>query len=110
MLDSVLYHGMLLLFIAVLIAGSLVTYSASIMVYMSFSFPAVVPQSLMLIAKGDQYHSFLGGFILAYAITVFVIAIYIHRMFSECNIVRTQNELYKKLLDKNEIKIEEELQ
>ena len=62
--ESVMYHGMLLLFIAVLIAGSVITYSISRLVYLSFSFPAIVPQCLMLIAKGDVYHSFLGGFML----------------------------------------------
>lgn len=105
-LDSILYHGMLLLIIAVLVAGSLITYSVSKMVYLSFSVPAVVPQCFMLISMGDEYHSFLGGFMLAYVCTVFIISIYINRMFQECNDIRTQNEYYKEILDKNGIKTE----
>ena len=109
-LDSILYHGMLLLIIAVLVAGSLITYSTSRMVYLSFSVPAVVPQCLMLISMGDKYHSFLGGFMLAYACTLFIISVYIHRMFTECNEIKSQNEFYKDILDKNGITIEAELQ
>jgi len=103
LLDLVLYHGMLLLFIAVLIAGSLITYSSSKLVYLSFSVPAVVPQCLMLIAKGDNYHSFLGGFVLTYAFIVFVISVYIHRMFLLSSKAEAENEIFKELLDENGI-------
>ena len=101
--ESVLYHGMLLLFITALIVGSLITYSASKMVYLSFAVPAVVPQCLMLISKGDKYHSFLGGFVLAYACIIFVISVYVYRIFLECSKTETQNEVLKKLLDENRI-------
>ncbi|GEM_PF-1655651 len=101
--ESVLYHGMLLLFITALIVGSLITYSASKMVYLSFAFPAVVPQCLMLISKGDQYHSFLGGFVLAYACIIFVISVYVYRIFLECSKTEIENEMLKKILDKNGI-------
>ncbi len=97
-IDSIIYHGMLLMFIAVLIAGSLITYSTSKMVFLSFAVPAVVPQCLMLIAKGDKYHSFLGGFMLAYALVVFIISIYIHRMFSNCCKIEAENEALKAVL------------
>ncbi len=107
--ESVLYHGMLLLFIAALIAGSLITYSASKMVYLSFSVPAVVPQCLMLISKGDYYHSFLGGFVLAYACIVFVISIYIYRIFLESSKAEAENEIFKELLDKNGISFSREI-
>ena len=108
-LDTILYHGMLLLIIAVLIAGSLVTYSASKLVYLSFSFPAVVPQCMMLVLMGDKYHTFMGGFILAYFFVLFFISIYIHQMFLECNKIKVENELYKEILDKNGIAVETEL-
>jgi len=98
--DSVLYHGMLLLFITALIVGSLITYSASKMVYLSFAVPAVVPQCLMLISKGDKYHSFLGGFVLAYACIIFVISVYVYRIFLECSKTETQNEIFKKIYTK----------
>lgn len=104
--ESVLYHGMLLLFIAALISGSLITYSASKMVYLSFSVLAMVPQCLMLISKGDQYHSFLGGFVLAYTCIMFVISIYIHRIFVENSKVELRNELLEFALKKNGIKLE----
>ena len=83
-LDSVLYHGLLLLFVITLITGSIITYSGSRSVYLSFSIPAIVPQCLMLIARGDHYHSFLGGVVLAYASFMFVLSMYIYRMFSVC--------------------------
>ncbi len=105
--ESVLYHGMLLLFITALIVGSLITYSASKMVYLSFAIPAVVPQCLMLIAKGDKYHSFLGGFVLAYACIIFVISVYVYRIFLECSKTEVQNEMLKKLLDENGISLDE---
>ncbi len=96
LLDSVLNHGILLLFIASLIGGSIITYSASKMVYMSFSIPAIVPQCLMLIAQGNKYHSFLGGIVLAYACIMFVISVYINRVFTESNKVEAENEFLKK--------------
>lgn len=105
-LDSVLYHGILLLIIAALIAGSIVTYSACKSVYLSFSVPAIVPPCLMLIAKGDKYHSFLGGVVLAYAMIMFVISVYIHRVFSEYADVEFENEKLKKILDKHNISTE----
>jgi len=103
--ESVLYHGMLLLFIAALISGSLITYSASKMVYLSFSVPAMVPQCLMLISKGDQYHSFLGGFVLAYTCVMFVISIYIHRIFTDNGKIEARNELLELALKNNGIKL-----
>ncbi len=106
LLDSVLYHGMLLLFISTLIAGSIVTYSASKMVYLVFSVPAIVPQCLLLIAQGDKYHSFLGGVVLAYALIMFVISVYIHRIFTEHSKVETRNELLESTLKKNGIKLD----
>jgi hypothetical protein len=106
LLDSVLYHGLLLLFITALIAGSIVTYSASRLVYLSFSVPAVVPQCFLLIAQGDKYHSFLGGVVLAYACVMFVISIYIYKIFSENSQIEERNELLEAVLKKNNIKIE----
>ncbi len=106
LLDSVLYHGLLLLFIAALIAGSIITYSASKMVYLSFSFPAVVPQCFLLIAEGDKYHSFLGGVVLVYALIMFVISVYINKIFVENSKVEERNELLEAVLKKNEIKLE----
>ncbi|HIF50495.1 MAG TPA: hypothetical protein EYQ42_03010 [Thiotrichaceae bacterium] len=109
LLDSVLYHGMLLLFIAALITGSIITYSASKAVYLSFAVPAVVPQCLMLIAKGDKYHSFLGGFVLAYACIIFVISVYIHRIFLVSSKIDEQNEKFKELLDDNGISFSQKI-
>lgn len=108
LLDSVLYHGMLLLFIVALITGSIITYSTSRMVYLCFSVPAIIPQCLLLISKGDKYHSFLGGFVLAYACIIFVISNYIHRIFSECSKIEAENEILKEALDKNGIKVKNE--
>ncbi|GJM04541.1 MAG: hypothetical protein DHS20C09_05320 [marine bacterium B5-7] len=104
LLDSVLYHGMLFLFIASLIGGSIITYSASKTVYLSFSFPAVVPQSFMLIAQGDKYHSFLGGIFLAYGAVMFLISVYINRVFAEHNNVDAENDRLRLLLKRNDIK------
>lgn len=106
LLDSVLYHGLLLLFISALIAGSIVTYSASKMVFLSFSFPAVVPQCFLLISHGDKYHSFLGGVILAYAIIMFVLSVYIHNIFVENLRIEERNELLETELKKIGIKVE----
>ena len=106
LLDAVLYQGILLLFIAALLAGSAITYSASKIVYLSFSVPAVVPQCLMLIAKGDKYHSFLGGVILAYALVMLIVSIYIHRVFSEYCKAETENELLKATLKANGIELD----
>lgn len=106
LLDSVLYHGILFLFIASLIGGSIITYSASKTVYLSFSFPAVVPQSFMLIAQGDKYHSFLGGIFLAYGVIMFLISVYINRVFAEHNRIESENELLKSILKKNGIKFD----
>ena len=106
LLDSVLYHGILLLFIASLLGGSIITYSASKIVYLSFSFPAVVPQCFMLIAEGDKYHSFLGGIILVYATIMFLISVYINRIFAEQSKIDTENEFLKSTLKKNGIKID----
>lgn len=99
LLESVMYHGMLLLFIAVLIAGSVITYSISRIVFLSFSFPAVVPQCLMLIAKGDVYHSFLGGFMLAYALVVFVISVYMNRLLTAAVKSQAENEMLRELVE-----------
>ncbi len=107
LLDSVLYHGMLLMFIAVLIAGSLVTYSISKLVYLSFSFPAIVPQCLMLVAKGDVHHSFLGGFMLVYAISVFIISVYINRMFTDTCRAEAENEILRELAKGAGIKVDD---
>jgi uncharacterized membrane protein YfcA len=104
-LDSVLYHGMLLLFIVALITGSIITYSASKMVYLYFSVPAIVPQCLMLISKGDIYHSFLGGYVLAYACIMFVVSIYINQIFSEYSKVDEQNDFLKLTLKNHGIKV-----
>ena len=106
LIDSVLYHGLLLLFIAGLIAGSIVTYSVSRLVYLSFSIPAVVPQCLLLISYGDKYHSALGGIILVYAFVMFVISVYFHRVFSENSRIEERNELLESILKKNNIKID----
>lgn len=106
LLDSVLYHGLLLLFISALIAGSIVTYSASRLVFLSFSVPAVVPQCFLLISYGDKYHSFLGGVVLAYACVMFVISIYFYRIFSENTKVEERNEYLESVLKKNNIKID----
>lgn len=106
LLDSVLHHGILLLFIASLIGGSIITYSASKTVYMSFSIPAIVPQCFMLIAQGDKYHSFLGGIVLAYACIMFVISVYINRIFTEYDETELENESLKEIITSNGIKIE----
>jgi len=106
LLDSVLYHGILLLFIASLLGGSIITYSASKIDYLSFSFPAVVPQCFMLISEGDKYHSFLGGIVLAYAVIMFLISVYINRIFAEQSKIDTENEFLKSTLKKNGIKID----
>ncbi len=106
LIDSVLHQGILLLFISTLIAGSIVTYSASKIVYLVFSVPAVIPQCLMLIAQGDKYHSFLGGVFLAYAFIMFVISIYIHRVFVKHNNVETRNNLLESTLKKNGIEVD----
>ncbi len=106
LVDSVLYHGMLLLFIVALITGSIITYSASKMVYLCFSVPAIVPQCLMLISKGDIYHSFLGGFVLAYACIMFVISIYIHQIFSEYSKIETRNDFLNLTLKRHGIEVE----
>jgi len=107
MLESILHHGILLLFIATLIAGSIITYSASKTVYLSFSVPAIIPQCLMLVAQGDKYHSFLGGIVLIYAFIMFVISVYINRVFSEYDKVDVQNKYLKRVLARHDIKIEE---
>jgi hypothetical protein len=106
LLDSVLYQGILLLFISTLIAGSIVTYSASKSVYLVFSVPAIVPQCLMLIAQGDRYHSFLGGVVLVYAFIMFVISVFIHNIFSENSKIESRNELLESMLKKNGIKLD----
>lgn len=106
LLDSVLHHGILLLFIASLIGGSIITYSASKMVYLCFSFPAVIPQCLMLIAEGDKYHSFLGGIFLAYGVIMFLISVYINRVFAEHNKVDAENDRLKLILKRNDIKFD----
>ncbi|MBL1142742.1 MAG: hypothetical protein HND53_11995 [Proteobacteria bacterium] len=106
LLDSVLYHGMLLLFIAALITGSIVTYSASKIVYLSFSVPAVVPQCLLLISEGDKYHSLLGGIVLIYACVMFVFSVYIHKIFAENIKIEARNELLGFALKKNGIKLD----
>jgi len=106
LLDSVLHHGILFLFIASLIGGSIITYSASKIVYLSFSFPAVVPQCFMLIAQGDKYHSFLGGIFLTYGIVMFLISVYINRVFAEHNKIDAENATLKSILKKNDIKYE----
>lgn len=92
LIDSVMYHGMLLLFIAVLIAASVITYSVSRSTYFCFALPAVVPQCLLLIYEGDNYHSFLGGFMLAYALVVFIISIYVNRMLLAALATQAENE------------------
>lgn len=106
LLDSVLYHGLLLLFITALIAGSVVTYSASRLVYLSFSVPAVIPQCFLLISYGDKYHSFLGGVVLAYACVMFVISVYFHRIFLENSKVEERNEYLELVLKENNIKVD----
>lgn len=106
LLDSVLYHGLLLLFITALITGSIVTYSVSRLVYLSFSVPAVVPQCFLLISYGDKYHSFLGGIVLAYAIVMFVISVYFHRIFLENTKIEERNEFLESMLKKNNIKLD----
>ena len=106
LLDSVLYRGLLLLFITALIAGSVVTYSSSRLVYLSFSVPAVVPQCFLLISYGDKYHSFLGGVVLTYACVMFVISVYFHRIFSENSKIEERNEYLESVLKENNIKID----
>lgn len=107
LLDSVLYHGMLLMFIAVLIAGSMVTYAISKTVYLSFSFPAIVPQCLMLVSRGDVHHSFLGGFMLVYAIAVFIISVYINRMLMETCKAEAENEILRELAKNAGVKVDD---
>lgn len=106
LLDSVLYHGLLLLVITALITGSILTYSVSRLVYLSFSVPAVVPQCFLLISYGDKYHSFLGGVVLAYAIVMFVISVYFHRFFSENSKIEERNEFLESVFKKNNIKLD----
>lgn len=106
LLDSVLYHGMLLLFIVALITGSIVTYSASKIVYVSFSVPAIVPQCLLLVAEGDKYHSLLGGIVLIYACVMFVFSVYIHKIFAENTKIEARNEFLEFALKKNGINLE----
>ncbi|MEQ8289855.1 MAG: hypothetical protein RIB78_09035 [Gammaproteobacteria bacterium] len=105
LLDSVVYHGMLLLFIAVLIAASVITYSISRSAYFCFAIPAVVPQCLMLIHKGDNYHSFLGGFMLAYALVVFVISLYVNRMLLVALATQEENEKLRRVLKDNKVDV-----
>ncbi len=105
LIDSVMYHGMLLLFIGVLIAASVITYSVSRSAYFCFALPAVVPQCLMLVYKGDNYHSFLGGFMLAYALVVFVVSIYVNRMLLLSLATQEENEYLKHTIRANGIDI-----
>ncbi|MEM6998725.1 MAG: hypothetical protein AAF419_02675, partial [Pseudomonadota bacterium] len=106
LLDSILFQGILLIFIATLIAGSIITYSASKTVFLVFSVPAIVPQSLMLIAQGDKYNSFLGGVMLTYFFIMFVISIYINRVFNEYSKMEMRNERLESELKNNGINID----
>jgi hypothetical protein len=106
LLDSVLYRGALLLFISTLVAGSVVTYSCSKIVYLVFAIPALIPQGLLLVAEGDKYHSFLGGVILVYVIVMFIIAVYFHRIFAENTKIEARNEYLENTLKKHGIKVD----
>ena len=106
LIDSVLYRGTLLLFICTLVGGSVVTYSSSKTIYLAFSVPAIIPQSLMLIAQGDKYHSFLGGVVMAYVIVIFIIAFYFHRIFAENVRIEKRNEYLETVLKRNNINVD----
>lgn len=100
LLDSVLYHGLLLLFITALIAGSVVTYSASRLVYLSFSVPAVMPQCFLLISYGDKYHSFLGGVVLAYTCVMFLYLFIFIGFFQKTVRLKSEMNTWKLFLKK----------
>lgn len=95
LLDSVLYYGVLMFLISLLITGSIITYSSKIIVYLSFSIPAIVPLCLMLIAKGDKYHTFLGGVGIGYAFIMFIISLYMHSIYDECLKIELENKFLK---------------
>ncbi len=105
LLDSIVYQGMLMLFIGVLIAASVITYSVSRGAYFCFALPAVVPQCMMLIYRGDDYHSFLGGFMLAYALVVSVVSIYVNRMLLLSLATQEENERLRGLMKTHGIDI-----
>ncbi len=89
-----------MLLISLLIAGSIITYSSKIIVFLSFSIPAIVPLSLMLVAKGDKYHSFLGGVGVGYLLIMFIISLYMNYVFNECLKIELKNEsLRARLID-----------
>jgi len=103
LLDSVLYHGVLLLLISTLIAGSIITYSSKIIVYLSFSIPAIIPQCLILISIGDKYHTFLGGVCILYTFIMFIMSLYMHRIYDECHKIESSNTILRSTLRANGI-------
>jgi len=67
-----LYDGLAILVICGMVAGAVVSYSASKLVLFFYAFPALASPAFYLISLGDMYNTFLGGFVLLYLVFITV--------------------------------------
>ena len=81
-IEYTLFNGLTMLITCGLVSGALISYSINIWVLVAYSFPALVPPAVHLIALGDRYNSAFGGFILLYYVFIGVAAVRMNRQFS----------------------------
>ena len=81
LVEFTLYNGLTLIVICGLVAGALVSYSVCKWVLFYYSFPALVPPGLYLIALGDKYNGALGGYTLLYFIFVLLASLRMHAQY-----------------------------
>ncbi|MCG8324749.1 MAG: hypothetical protein MI673_04465 [Thiotrichales bacterium] len=72
-LEAVFLHAVVILFIAALTAGAVITYRASQLAMLAFTLPAVVPYAVFLIAQESVHLAVLGTLFLMYFLFMILI-------------------------------------
>lgn len=81
-IEFTLYNGLTILIICGLVSGALISYAVNIWVLIAYSFPAMIPPAIYLIAIGDRFNSTFGGFILLYYFFISVAATRMNKQFN----------------------------
>ena len=79
--EFTLYNSLIMLTVCGLVAGAAVSYSISIRAILAYSTPALTFPALYLIALGDKFNGFLGGFVLLYFIFIISASLRFNKQF-----------------------------
>ncbi|MGY8815498.1 MAG: hypothetical protein ACKVHQ_12410 [Gammaproteobacteria bacterium] len=82
LIEFTLYNSLTMLLVCGLVAGAVVTYSASKWVLFFYAFPALAPPAIYMIILGDKYNSALGGFFLLYSIFIFASSFRLNKQYT----------------------------